>query len=185
VSFYANLLVRAVSPEVVAYLNDLHVAAYVVGSPAGDTLICHEDFDTQERLAASVSAHFQCPVLLTMAFADTVLLYHLYVNGEQADAYVSTPHDGLELDGPVPEGNAEVLCAAFDVEQRVPSVERVLRRPTKPGTDYALAMNRHGELFRALKLPLFAAGASFASIEAGELPYGQGFDAAALVRTGR
>jgi hypothetical protein len=60
----------------------------------------------------------------------------------------------------------------------------VLRRPTHPTKGYALAVNRHGELARALGLPLFAAGAGFAGIEMGELPAGAGFDAAALIRTG-
>jgi hypothetical protein len=185
--FYANILVQTPTSaaDVVAYLNAQHVVAYVSPAPAECVLICHEDFESQEPLAAAVSAQFQCPALLVMAFGGTVLLYHLYVNGERVDDYVSTPHEGLELDEPAPAGDASVLTAAFGMEQRAASVERVLRRPTKPGTDYALAVNRHGELLRALKLPLFAAGAGFAAIEAGELPAGPGFEPSAMVRTGR
>jgi hypothetical protein len=119
-----------------------------------------------------------------MVFGGTVLLYQLYVNGQRVDAYVSTPHDGLELDGPSPQGNAAVLCAAFNRERHAAGVERVLRRPTKPDSDYEYAINRHGELLRALGLPLLAAGASFGAIEAGELPHGPGFDPSTLVRTG-
>ena len=62
-------------------------------------------------------------------------------------------------------------------------VERVLRRPTHPTRGYALAVNRHGELARALGLPLFAAGAGFNDVEMGELPAGQGFDPGQLKKT--
>lgn len=184
---YANILMQAAAnaSDVIAYLNAQHVVAYVTPAPGGCILICHEDFASQEGLAAAVSARFECPALLAMVFGGTVLLYQLYVNGDQADSYVSTPHENLDLDGPAPEGNAEMLCAAFGTDHRVASVERVLRRPTKPGTDYALAVNRHGELLRALKLPVFAAGAGFGAIEAGELPHGPGFDPSRIVRTGR
>jgi hypothetical protein len=184
-NFYANITVSGpAQPDVVAYLNAQRHVAYVSATVKGATVVFHEDFATQEALAAGLSAHFRCPALLAMVFGGTVLLYHLYAGGEQVDAYVSAPHEGLELDGPAPEGNAETLCAAFGIERRVSSVGRVLTRPTKLNTDYALAVNRHGELLRALNLPLFAAGAGFASIESGELPAGPGFDPGTLVRTG-
>jgi hypothetical protein len=63
-------------------------------------------------------------------------------------------------------------------------VERVLRTPTKPNGEYAYAANRHGELARALGLPVFAVGAGFGGIEVGELPEGEGFDPTRLVKTG-
>ena len=66
-----------------------------------------------------------------------------------------------------------------------PAWSASLRRPTHPTKGYALAVNRHGELARALGLPLFAAGAGYGAIDIGELPAGQGFDPAALVKTGR
>ena len=184
-NFYANITVAGpAQPDVLAYLNASRHVAYVAATVRGATVVFHEDFASQEDVAAGLSAHFRCPALLAMVFGGTVLLYHLYADGGQADAYVSTPHEGLELDGPAPAGNAETLCAAFGMERRAAGVARVLNRPTKPDTDYALAVNRHGELLRALGLPLFAAGAGFAAIEAGELPAGPGFDPAGLVRTG-
>ncbi len=183
--FYANITVQGPAQrDVVAYLNDQRSVAYVAGTVKAATVVFHQDFAAQEDLAAGLSAHFRCPALLAVVFGGTVLLYHLYAGGEQVDAYVSYPHDGLELDGPAPEGNAEMLCTAFGMEGRAAGVERVLRRPAKPDTDYALAVNRHGELLRVLRLPLFAAGAGFASIEAGELPAGPGFEPGGLVRTG-
>ena len=183
--FYANITVQgAAQADVVAYLSERRHVAYVSSTVKDATVVFHEDFAAQEEIASGLSAHFRCPALLAMVFGGTVLLYHLYASGEQVDAYVSAPHEGLELDGPAPEGNAETLCAAFGMERRTSSVDRVLRRPTKPNTDYAYAVNRHGELLRALGLPLFAAGAGFSAIEAGELPAGPGFDPGALIRTG-
>lgn len=111
-----------------------------------------------------------------------VLLYHLYESGERTDAYVSSPHDELELDE-APTGDAEKLCAAFAAEHAVRRTEQILRKQAGPSNPYALAVNRHGELFRALRLPLFAAGAGFKAIELGELPAGAGWDAGQVRRT--
>jgi hypothetical protein len=183
--FYANVILLGPSTNrVVGYLRNKGSVGYLTPGGAGTTVIFHEDLAGQEDVATGLSSAFACPAMLGMVFGRSVLLYHLYIAGKQADAYVSSPHEGLDLDGPAPAGSAAVLCAAFGVEGRIAAVERVLRKVTKPGTDYAYAVNRHGELLRALKLPLFAAGSGFAGIDAGELPAGPGFDAASLVRTG-
>ena len=184
--FYANITLQGPpQADVVAHLKERVEAAYVSPGVKGSVVVYHGDMGVQEDLAASLSGRFQCPALLVMNYGDAVLLYQLYVNGEQADAYVSSPHEELDTGGePVPEGNAEVLCEAFGVEHRSASVERVLRRPTDPVKGYALAVNRHGELARALGLPLFTAGVGFRDIEVGELPAGPDFDPGRLVRTG-
>jgi hypothetical protein len=182
---YANLVLQGPDlSDVLAALNAGGHVCYVAAGAGGSTVVMHEDYGWQESLAAELSATLWCPVLLSMVFGGTVLLYQLYSNGNQVDAYVSSPHDGLELDGPRQQGNTAALCAAFNRERHAGSVERILRRPTKPGTEYAFAINRHGELLRALGLPLFAAGSSFGAIEAGELPHGPGFDPAKLIQTG-
>jgi hypothetical protein len=183
--FYANITLQGPEPsDVVAFLGGSRRVAYVSGARKGYSVVFHEDLGSQEAIAAELSAHFRCPALLVMGYGETILLYQLYEHGEQADAYVSSPHDELDTGGePAPEGNAETLCAAFGMEHRVKSVERVLRRPTHPTKGYALAVNRHGELARALGLPLFAAGAGYGGIEIGELPAGEGFDPTALVKT--
>ena len=185
--FYANITVQGPwQEELVAFLNRGGHVAYVSPVVKGAAVVFHEDLGSQESIAAALSAHFRCPALLVMDYGGTVLLYQLYLNGEQADAYVSKPHDELDTGGePAPEGSPEALCAAFGMEHRLPSVGRVLRRPTHPTKGYALAVNRHGELARALGLPLFAAGAGFSGIEMGELPAGEGFDPAKLMKTGR
>ena len=185
--FYANITLHGPAPAaVVAYLNARGAVAYVSPAAKAATVVYHQDLSTQEDLAVGLSAHFGCPALLAMCYDDTILLYHLDANGEQIDAYVSSPHDDLDTGGqPAPEGDPAALAAAFGMEHRTANVERVLRRPTDPTRGYALAVNRHGELARALGLPLFAAGAGFRDVEMGELPAGPGFDPAGLVRTGR
>jgi hypothetical protein len=169
---------------VVAYLKARGDVAFVSVIAKGSLVVFHEDLSSQEELAARLSSQFSCPALLVMGFGPGVLLYHLYQAGEQMDAYVSSPHEGLELPGAAPEGNAEVLCAAFGMERAQRRVESILRKEGKPGQPYAYAVNRHGELLQALGLPLFAAGTGFAAIEMGDLPAGGHFDPAGLVRTG-
>jgi hypothetical protein len=184
---YSNITLRGpAQKDVVAALNRAGHTAYVGPTVKRCTVVFHQDLGAQERLAAELSSHLRCPALLVMGFGESILLYELYTHGERSDAYVSVPHDGLELDGPAPEGDAAKLCAAFDVEMDhlVRRVERILRTPTRPTGEFALAVNRHGELLRALGLPLFAAGAGFSGIELGELPEGADFDPAKLVRTG-
>ena len=134
--FYANITLQGPpQADVVAHLNERAEAAYVSPAVKGAVVVYHGDMGVQEDLAASLSGRFQCPALLVMNYGDTVLLYQLYVNGEQADAYVSSPHDDLDTGGqPVPEGNAEVLCAAFGMEHRAASVERVRWRSTGTGS---------------------------------------------------
>jgi hypothetical protein len=186
-SYYANITLQGPSPvDVVAFLNRGGHVAYVAPGPKSGAVVFHEDFGGQEPLAAALSAEFQCAAFLVMVFGESVLLYQLYVNGDHADAYVSSPHEGLELDGPAPEGNAAALCAAFGVEMPhlVRRVERILTTPTRPTGEYAYAVNRHGELARALGLPLVAAGAGYSSIELGELPDAPEFDPTKLQRAG-
>ena len=186
-AFYANITLHGPSQDdVVTFLKASGQIAYVAPTVKQNTVVFHEDLGAQERLAASLSGRFQCPALLVMGYGEAVLLYELYLKGERADAYVSSPHEGLELDGPTPEGDPEKLCGAFGVEMAhlVRRVERILRTPAKPTGEYAYAANRHGELARALGLPLFAAGAGFGGIEVGELPQGEGFEPSKMVRTG-
>jgi hypothetical protein len=184
--YYANITVQGpAQQDVVGWLKKQGVIAYVSPTVKGATVVWHEDLASQEPLAAALSADLKCPALLVMGYGEAVLMYTLYAGGAAADAYVSSPHEGLELDGPAPEGDARVLASAFGIEMDhlVAKVERILRKPTRPNTDYAYAVNRHGELARALGLPLFAAGSGFNAIEVGELPEGHGFDAAKLIRT--
>lgn len=182
--FYANITLKGISAaDVVAFLNDRHESAYVSPAVKNAIVVFHEDLQNQESIAGRLSAHFSCPALLVMMYAETILLYHLYENGGQTDAYVSSPHADLQLDAPAPPGSAAILCKAFEADRFERRVESVLRKESKPDHPFASAINRHGELFQSLGLPLFAAGAGFQTIEIGEIPMGKGFDIAALART--
>ena len=145
--FYANITLQGPTPpDVVAYLKEIAAVAYVSSAFRGALVVFHENLSQQEELAANLSAKFSCPALLVMAYGENVLLYHLYGNGEKTDAYVSSPHDGLELDGLRAPGNAAILCAAFEAERFERRVETILRKEGKLGHPYAYAANRHGEL---------------------------------------
>ena len=185
-AYYANITLQGPShQDVLDHLRASGAVAYLAPGKNA-TVVFHEDLGAQERLAAALSAHFRCPALVVMGYGESILLYELYQHGAETDAYVSSPHEGLELDGPPQEGDPRKLCAAFGVEMdhKVRRVERILRTPTKPDGEFALAVNRHGELARALGLPLFAAGAGYAGIEVGELPAAPDFDPATLQKTG-
>ena len=94
--------------------------------------------------------------------------------------------DGSTL---APENRAALISKSLKAAARQARTPLNIWVPVRVDTSqrwrhiFALAVNRHGELARALGLPVFAAGAGFAGIEVGELPEGPGFDASALRRT--
>lgn len=183
-AFYANITLQGPPPdEVVAFLRDRGVSAYVAPTVKNAIVVFHEDMASQEQLAAELSGRFECPGLVVMSYGERILLYTLFVNGRRADGYVSTPHEDLDLVEDAPEGNAQVLCETFGREKAFAGVEKLLRRATNPANLLTLAANRHGELARALNLPQFAAGVGFRDIEVGEMPGGPEFDVSKLVRT--
>lgn len=149
----------------------------------GATVVFHEDLSSQESIARALSAALSCPVLLVMTYAQRVLLYQLYESGELTDTYVSEHVEELLGGTDAPPGDAERLCDAFGRPGAVRRVTSVLAKVAKDGQPYAYAANRYGELLSALRLPLFAVGASFAGIEQGELPAGAGFDPTRMERT--
>ena len=189
--FYANITLQGPSQEeVTAWLNAAGHIAYVSPAERGGVVVFPADLAATEPLAAELSRALACRALLVLVLGENVMLYHAYDKGGQADAYVS-PHDepivGLDdTQEPHPPGNAAALCAAFgvDLPHQIARVERILRRSNHPTRGYAMAVNRHGELAQALKLPLLAAGTGFAQIEIGELPAAPGCEPVRVVRTG-
>ena len=183
---YANItLAGPTQGEIVAHLKWRGVAAYVSNTVRGGaTVVFHEDLASQEPLAADLSEKFSCPAIVVMTYGQCVLLYQLYTNGVMTDSYVSEHVEELLGAHDAPPGDAEKLCDAFGKPAAVRRVTTILSKPAKDGQPYGYAANRHGDLFAALKLPLFAVGASFAAIEHGELPAGEGFDSSELAKTG-
>jgi hypothetical protein len=181
---YANITLYGPSQDdIVAHLKSRGVVAYVSNTVRTATVIFHEDLASQEPLAANLSEHFTCPALVVMTFGQRVLLYQLYLAGIAADSYVSEHVEELLGSHDAPPGDAEKLCDAFDKPAAIRRITTALSKPAKEGQPYAYAANRHGDLFAALGLPLFAVNASFAGIEHGELPSGPGFDSTALRQT--
>jgi hypothetical protein len=189
--FYANITLQGPSQEnVTAWLDAAGHIAYVSPAERGGVVVFPADLGAAEALSGELSRALACPAFLVLVLGDNVMLYHVYIKGEQTDAYVS-PHEELivgldDSQEPLPPGNAAVLCAAFDVDlpHQVARVERILRRSNHPTRGYAMAVNRHGELAQALKLPLLAAGTGFAQIEIGELPAAPGCEPVRVLRTG-
>jgi hypothetical protein len=183
-TYYANIALKGPAQhDVLAFLKAHGDVAYVSPVVKESLVVFHQDLSTQEDLAARLSAEFICPALLVMNYGQGILLYHLYQDGRQVDAYVSSPHGELELDGPAPAGDAAVLCQAFDADRFERRVATLLAREGKPGQPYEYAANRHGELASALGLPVFAAGTGFDAIELGEVPMGKGFELRELRRS--
>lgn len=181
---YANLTIAGPSQaEVVARLKTVGTVAYVSLTVKGYTVIYHEDLASQEPLAADLSQHFAAPVLLVMTYAQRVLMYLLFENGQRTDSYLSEHHEDLDDGSPLATGDAERLADAFGKPTAARRIETLLRKPATDGNGYLYAANRHGDLCSALGLPTFAANAGFTSIEVGELPMGPGFDPSAMVRT--
>lgn len=181
---YANITLAGPSQdEMIALLKSHGVVAYVSNTVRSATVVFHEDLASQEPLAAELSAAFSCPAIVVMVYAQRVLLYQLYLSGAVADSYVSEHVEELLGSSDTPPGDPEKLCDAFGRFSAIRRVTSILGKPAKDAQPYAYAGNRHGDLFAALHLPLFAVNASFAAIEQGELPAGDGFDARALVRT--
>jgi hypothetical protein len=183
---YANItLAGPAQAEIVDQLKWRGVAAYVSNTVPGDaTVVFHEDLASQEPLAADLSEKFSCPAIVVMTYGQRVLLYQLYTSGGMTDSYVSEHVEELLGSHDAPPGDAEKLCDAFGKPAAIRRVAAVLSRPVKDGQPYAYAANRHGDLFAALKLPVFAVGASFVAIEHGELPAGGDFHASELAKTG-
>src|SRR5881392_4124068 len=95
--YYANITVQGPArQDVITFLKKHGVVAYVSPTVKAATVIWHEDLASQEPLAAALSADLNCPALVVMGYGEAILMYTLYVRGAAADAYVSSPHDGLE-----------------------------------------------------------------------------------------
>src|SRR5256885_13875187 len=115
--YYANITVQGPArQDVITFLKKHGVIAYVSPTLNAATVIWHEDLANQEPLAAPLSSELGCPALVVMGYGEAVLMYTLCVGGAPVDAYVSCPHDGLELDGPAPQGDARALASAFGIE---------------------------------------------------------------------
>ena len=184
-NFYTNYTLRGPSPEeIVAALAGR--SAIVTPAQDGCVVVFDEESDEQDTgvislLASRLSRELRCPVLAILNHDDDIFWYQLYLSGELADQYDSSPgyFDAESEPSPPAGGDARKLCSAFGVNT-IAEVESVLRKSTFDEDGYTFAVERHEDLARALGIPLFGVGAGFDYVSKGELP--EGLDDDTLIR---
>jgi hypothetical protein len=176
-NFYTNYTVRGPSQQAVAKAMAGRTAI-VTPEQDGCVVVFDEQSDEQDQaviaeLAALLSRELACPVLAILNHDDDILWYQLYMSGELADEYDSSPgyFDSLAEPSAPAGGDARKLCGAFGASN-VTEVETVLRKSAFAEGGYIFAIERHTDLARALGIPSFAIGAGFRYVADGELPDG-------------
>ena len=176
-NFYTNYTLRGPSQQAVAAALAGR-SALVTPEQDGFVFVFDEESEKQNfeviaELASLLSRQFCCPLLAVLNHDDGLLWYQLYLSGELADDYNSTPNyfEPSEEDfGPV-GGDAQKICSAFGVD-RVGVVESILRKPTSAEDGYLFASERHADLSSALGMPPVGVSAGYDHISIGELPEG-------------
>jgi hypothetical protein len=184
-NFYTNYTVRGPSPQaIVAVLTGR--SAIVTPAQDGCVVVFDEESDEQDTevislLASRLSRELRCPVLAVLNHDDDIFWYQLYLSGELADEYDSSPgyFDPAAEPAAPAGGDAQKLCSAFGASG-IAEVESVLRRSSFDEDGYTFAVERHEDLARALGIPSFGVGAGFGYVSEGELP--KGLDDETLIR---
>ena len=176
-NFYTNYTLRGPSQQTVA--KALSGRSAIV-TPAQDNcvVVFDEESDNQDvriiaALASRLSNEANCPVLAILNHDDDILWYRLYLSGELAGEYDSSPSyfdPSAEPSDPV-GGDAKKLCSAFGASD-VMEVEKILRKSSFNDDGYTFAVDRHADLARALGIPSFGVGTGYQYVVSGELPDG-------------
>ncbi len=149
-----NGYTAAVSPT----LDDLTV---VYDNVLADYADAEEPVEELLKLASELSYELGCVSWLVIVDDDNVLVYSLYEDGELVDSY------GSKAGEPPDGGNAERLADTYDAPKRIiKTVRALLKREMDSATE------RHAKLLDVLDLMPLALRASYATIQAGELPNG-------------
>ena len=184
-NFYTNYTLRGPSPQtVVAALAGR--SAIITPEQDGCVVVFDEESDEQNTevitgLASRLSRELLCPVLAVLNHDDDIFWYQLYLSGELADEYDSSPgyfDPAAEPSAPA-GGDARKLCSAFGVSA-VAEIESILRKSSFDEDGYMFAVERHTDLARVLGIPSFGVGAGFRYVSDGELP--EGLDEDSLMR---
>lgn len=120
-------------------------------------------------------------MLAVLNHDDYIFRYQLYLAGELADEYDSSPgyfDPSAEPSGPA-GGDAQKLCSVG--ASNVAEVESVLRKSSFDERGYTFAVERHTDLAAALGIAPFGVGVGFRYVADGELP--EGLEQDDLVRT--
>jgi len=184
-NFYTNYTLRGPSQQaIVAAL----AGRSAIVTPARDGCVVVFDEESEEQdteiitlLASRLSRDLRCTVLAVLNHDDNIFWYQLYLSGDLADEYDSSPgyfDPAAEPSAPA-GGDAQKICSAFGASA-VAEVESVLRKSSFDEDGYTFEVERHTDLARALCIPSFGVGAGFRYVSEGELP--QGLDEDSLVR---
>lgn len=176
-NFYTNFTLRGPSQQAVAAALAGR-SAIVTPAQDGCVVVFDEQSDEQDsavitELASRLSHELRCPVLAVLNHDDDIFWYQLYLSGELADEYDSSPgyfDASAEPSGPA-GGDARKLCSAFGAAS-VAEVESILRKSSFDEGGYTFAVERRADLARALGIPSFAVGAGYGYVSGGELPEG-------------
>jgi hypothetical protein len=173
--FYANIVVRnALQARIKKALAQQSRTALLVPGANGNVIVFDAAADESEQelwaLAETLSTECSATVWAVLIHDDDVLQYHLYVAGEFADEYDSTPgyfnipaqvnlaqlarraKRNQKPKGPE-GGRPTLLCEEFGATDRGAAVRKILR-----STQYAFQTERHRDLVRELGLPELSVG---------------------------
>ncbi|MGI5817831.1 MAG: hypothetical protein ACOX9R_07005 [Armatimonadota bacterium] len=187
-SFYTNLTLHGPGQhEVAEYLASRNRQVLVSPTVGGVTVVYDALAESQEQrllanLGRELSAQFDCAALAALNHDDDVLWLQLHLDGRLIDEYNSAPgyFGGSPSDRPE-GGDAQALCEAFEVPDRVPEAERILRREG----DYAgyfAASARHKALADSLGIPAGLVTTGYRYLTHGETP--EGFSPEDFIHTG-
>src|SRR5256886_1312319 len=131
-NFYTNYTLRGPSQKAVATALAGR-SAIVTPAQDGCVVVFDEQSDDQDpevitELASQLSRKLCCPVLAVLNHDDDIFWYQLYLSGELADEYDSSPgylNPSAKPSAPA-GGDAQKLCSAFGVDS-VAEVEGILR----------------------------------------------------------
>lgn len=176
-NFYTNYTLKGPSQQAVAAALAGR-SAIVTPAQDGCVVVFDEQSDDQDsavitELASHLSRELRCPVLAVLNHDDDIFWYQLYLGGELADEYDSSPgyFDASAEPSAPAGGDAQKLCSAFGTAS-VAEVESILRKSSFDEGGYTFAVERHTDLARALGIPSFGVGAGFSYVSDGELPDG-------------
>jgi hypothetical protein len=176
-NFYTNYTLKGPTQQAVGAAL---AGRSAIVTPVQDecVVVFDEQSDEQDpavitELASRLSRELHCPVLAVLNHDDDIFWYRLYLSGELADEYDSSPgyFDAEEEPSTPSGGDPHKLCTAFGVND-VTEVEGILRKSSYDEGGYTFAVDRHADLARVLGIPLFGVGAGFRYVSEGELPEG-------------
>lgn len=185
---YTNITLKGPDQKQVGdFLDQENIAAYVAPAVGGITVVydqasAHFDEALLTALAGKLSYSLDCVALAVSVYDSDILQYHLYLSGVLTDEYNSSPNywgDEAEEISPTLGGDTEKLCAAFGAEDRISSVEEILR---SHDSGYVFEEVRHADLADALSLPDYVVCAGFQTFAGDYAP--EGLNRSSMRRTG-